>query len=155
MKYQIEADEVIERASRLLRAYEIVGNSARVSNCIVDRVFGDLVKNDSMYGLVDQLALFLEQFNEMPGNGLTLSIRVSREIQRVCLSQGLDNGSYVFFIALDDLVFHREAIFRIDCALLGHKVADMAIRSQYLEILAEILLYSLRLCRRFNDYQIL
>ncbi len=57
----------------------------------------------------------------------------------------------MLLVALDHAVFHGETVLGIYGAFLRHQIAHVAIRSQHLEILAEILLDGLRLGRRFND----
>src|SRR6185503_1429940 len=57
-------------------------------------------------------------------------------------------------VAVDELVFHPEVVFRVHGARLGHEVAHVAVRGKDLEILAEVLLERLRLGRRFHDEQV-
>ena len=91
----------------------------------------------------------------MPGDGLALTIRVSREIEGFRVLQRANDGLDVLLVALDDLVLHREAVFRVDGALLGHEVADVAVGSHDIEVLAEVLADGLGFRRRFDDDEIL
>jgi hypothetical protein len=96
-------------------------------------------------------ALFLEQLGEVPGNGFALAVRVGRQIQSVGFLQRPGDGLNVFLVLFQDLIAHREFALRIDRAFLRHQVPDVPIGSEHLEILAEVLLDGLRLCRRFHD----
>src|SRR5690606_24123492 len=49
------------------------------------------------------------------------------------------------------LPVHREAFVRAHAAVLGRQIADVAVRGEYLVVLAEVLLDGLRLGWRFND----
>ena len=152
---KVETDEIIQRASRLLCADEIIGDIARMVDGFLHRMLRNLVKHDPVHRFGVQRILFPEQFDQVPGNGFALAIRVGREIQRVRLLQRTDDRIHVFFIALDDLVLHRETTVGIDGAFFGDEVANMAIRSHHLEIFSEIFADGLRLGWRFNDDQIL
>ena len=90
----------------------------------------------------------------MPRNGLALAIRVGRQEQRFGFFECSRNGIDVFLIALDDLILHREMMFRIDGTLFGHEIAHMPIGGKHLEVLAEVLLDGLRLGRRLHDNEI-
>ncbi len=113
------------------------------------------MKDDAMNVLAVERLLFFEQLDQVPGDGLTFSIRVSREIESVGLLQRFHYRLNVFFVALDDLVLHRETVLGFDGAFFWHQIPDMTIGCENLEILAEVLLDGFRLCGRFNNYQIL
>ena len=108
-----------------------------------------------MHILAFELALFLEQFDQVPRNRLAFAVRVSREIQGVGLLECANDSLDVFLVALDDLVLHGKAIVRIDSALLWNQVAHMAIGGHDFEVLAQILADCLRLGGRLDDYEIL
>ena len=61
----------------------------------------------------------------------------------------------VLLVLFDQVVAHREVAIRVDRALLGHQVADMAVRGQDLVVLAQVLLDGLGLGRRLDDDEIL
>src|SRR5690606_26128071 len=68
---------------------------------------------------------------------------------------GLGDGIDVPLVLVDQLVAHGEAALRVDGALLGHQVADVAVRGQDLEVLAEVLVDRLGLGGRLDDEQVL
>ena len=109
-------------------------------NGILDCSLRDLVEDDAMDRFVLEGAAFLQEFVEMPGDGFTLAIRVGREIEGIGLPEFVCDCLHMFAVAVDDLVIHRKAVLRVDCALLGNEIAHMAIGSKHLEILAEIFL---------------
>ena len=90
----------------------------------------------------------------MPGDRFALAVRVGREEQGIGFLQGTGNGVDMLLIAFDHLVLHGEVMLGVDGAFFRHEVAHVAVRGQYLEILAEVLLDGLRLGRRFHDNEI-
>jgi hypothetical protein len=90
----------------------------------------------------------------VPGDGLALAVRVSRQIQGIGLLQQLGDGLNVLLVAVDDLVLHLEAVLRVHGAFLRHQVAHMAIGGDDLEIGSEILLDGLGLGGGFDDDEI-
>ena len=91
----------------------------------------------------------------MPGDGLAFAVGVGCQIECVRLLERLDDGFDVFFIALDDLVLHREIMLRVDGAFLGHKIANMTVRGHDIEVLAKVLADRIRLCWRLHNDEIL
>ena len=151
---QIEADQVIQRAPRLLGVHQIQRQLARIGNGFGDRVWRNLGKHYAMQGLAfEQLAL-AQDFGDMPGNGFAFAIQVGCQIQGVGLGRGLGDRIDMFFIALDDFIGHREIVVGIDCAFLRPQVAHVAVGCQHVEILAEVFVDRLGLGWRFDDEQI-
>ena len=144
---QVEADQIIERTTRLLGVDEVVGDIARVGDGIADRALGDFVEHHALHGLALERVLFLQQLDQMPGNGFAFAIRVGGQEQRVGVLQSTDDRPHVFLVAVDDLVFHLEIGFRVDRAVFGHQVAHVSVRSEHFVILAEVLLDRLGLGR--------
>src|SRR5207237_1081922 len=150
---KVEADEVVERAARLLRVDELHRDGARMFHRILDGTLGDLVENHALELLVLQHLARLEDLRKMPGDGLALTVRVRGEQYRVRMLDGLGDGIHMPLVALYELVLHAEVVVGIDGAGLRHQIADVPVRGEDLEILAEILLERLRLRRRFDDEQ--
>jgi hypothetical protein len=111
------------------------------------RSLGDFVEHDAADVLALEFTLGFQQLVQMPGNGFALAVRVGCEVQRLGFLQGARNGVDVLLIALDHLVLHRKVVGGIDGAFLRHQVAHMAVGSQHLEVLAEVLLDGLHLPR--------
>src|SRR6185369_6022159 len=86
---QVESDQVIEGAPRLLGIYEIERQPARLCHCLADRILGDLVENDAVNVLAVEITALLEDFLQVPGDGLTFAIRVGCQIEGFGLAQCL------------------------------------------------------------------
>ncbi len=116
-----------------------------------DRILGDGVENDALDGLVLQHLLVAQHLQHMPGNGLSLAIRIGGEHDAVgVLDQGGDVRQALVRLAVHGPQ-HFEIIVGIDRAVLVHQIADMAERGDNLIILAEIFVDRLGLGRRFDD----
>ena len=74
----------------------------------------------------------------MPGNGLTFAIKICRQVHGFCFFCRLDDVFYVLLAAFVELVSHGEIIFGINCAVSRGQIPDVTIRSQYLEISAQV-----------------
>ena len=151
---QVEADQIVERTARLLGIDHVLRNFTRIGDGFQHRVAGDLVEHHAHHLLVLQELLVLEDFHQVPRNGFTLAVRVGREIDGVGFAHGGGDGVNVFRVPRDDLVLHREVVFGVDRAVLGHQIANVTIGGEYLEIGPEIFFQWLRLGRRFDDQQI-
>ena len=90
----------------------------------------------------------------MPGNGLTLAIRVGGEIKVISVLQRLDDGVDVFLRLGFDLPIHGEVIFRSDGAVLTRQIANVTNGGQHGVGAAQILIDGLGLGRGFNNDQI-
>ena len=117
-------------------------------------VLGDFIEHDALHFLTLQFALGLQQFVQMPGDGLALAVGVGCEIQGFRLLQGTRNGIDVLLVALHHLILHREAMRGIHGAFLRHQIPNMAVGGKNLEVLTEVFLDGLRLGRRFHDNEV-
>src|SRR5271165_4519227 len=87
----------------------------------------------------------------MPGNGLSLAIRIGGEDDAVgVLDQSGDVGKALAGLAVH-FPQHFEVVGRVDRAILGWQVTYVSERGDDLEILAEIFVDRLGLGRRFDD----
>ena len=110
-----------------------------------DRCFGDRVEDDALDLDALQRLLAIEDFQHMPGNRLALAVGVSCENELV---RAFKRSGYVVqpFLRFGiDIPGHGEVVIRLDRAILGGQVADMAIGGQDLEALAEIFVDGFRL----------
>ena len=81
------ADQPIEHAARLLGVKEIVIELARIVDCGLNGLFGDLVEQHAMNGGVG----LAEPVGDVPRDRLALAVRVGREIDvLLILGGGLD-----------------------------------------------------------------
>ena len=152
---EIEAHQVVERAARLLRVDEIERQPARMLDRFADRILGDLVEHHAVRGLALELAAFLEDLVQVPGDRLALAVRVGRQHQRRRFLQRLGDGGDVLLVALDQPVLHREVVVGIDRAFLRHQVAHVPVGGEHFVVLAQVLLDRARLGGRFDDDQVL
>src|SRR3989337_1524741 len=107
-----------------------------------------------LYEILKERGALLEDLVQVPGDGLTLAVRVGGEIERVGLLHRLDDGVHVLLVFLDQPVLHGEIIFGVDRALLRHQVAHMTVGGQGGELHAQIFGHGFGLGRGFNDNQI-
>ena len=124
---QIEADEVVERAARLLRVHQVERQVARLGHGALHFALGDFVEHDALDFLALEIAALFEQLAQVPGNGFAFAIRVGRQIEVLGFLERARDGVDVFFVALDGAVAHREVLVGIDRAFLRDEVAHVAI----------------------------
>jgi len=148
---QIEADQIIERAPRLLRVDQLHRHLTRRFDRFLDGTLSDFMENDSIYVFSFQHVTFIEQLDEMPGNRLALAIEVGREIKGIGLLHGLRDRIDMFRVAIDDLVLHFETMRGVYGSFLGQEVAHMTIRGEDFEILTQVFLDRACLSRRLDD----
>src|SRR5487761_521064 len=70
---QVEADQVVERAARLLRIDEVERQVARLGHRLTDGVARDLVEDHPMDRLAVELAARVEDLLQVPGDRLALA----------------------------------------------------------------------------------
>ena len=148
---QIKANQIIQRAARLLGVDQLLRDVARVGHGVQHGLLGDFVKHHALGGFVFQQLFVFQDFQQMPGNRFTFAVRVSCQIDVLGLAHGGGDGVHVFAVLGDDLVFHRKVFVRIHGAVFRHQVADVAIGSENFKIAAQVFFQGLRLGRRFDD----
>ena len=117
----------------------------------LDRILGDCVENHALHGDAIQGALLLQNFQEMPGNGLAFTIRVRCENEAVGALDRLGDLVHDLLRIGLDLPAHLKIIVGQNRAVLGRQVAHMAIGRDDLVVRAQILVDSFRLCGAFDD----
>ncbi len=80
---QVKADKIIKRTARQIGIHQFLIKFARIGDGFGDSFLGDLVKHDAMDIATAEQLFLLENFKNMPGNGFTFAIRVSREVDGV------------------------------------------------------------------------
>jgi hypothetical protein len=114
-------------------------------------LFGDGVEHDALDGLTLQRMLFIQRFQNMPGNRFTLAVGVGRQNQGVGAFQRPCNIVDPLLRLRIDLPKHLETGIRIDRAILGWQIANMPERGQNLVAGTKILVDRLRLGGRFDN----
>ena len=151
---QVEADQVIQRPTRLLRIDQVVRQLPRRGHGGLDRLGRDLGEHHPVQLLALGQATLVEDLADVPADRLAFAIQVGREIDVVGQLGGLGNRVDVFLVTLDHLVGHGETMLGIDRALLRPQVAHVAVGGQHLEVLAEVFVDRLGLGWRFDDEQV-
>src|SRR4029077_15866636 len=78
---QIEADEVVEGATRLLGIHQTERQAARLRHGALHLALRDFVENDAFDGLARKIAALFEQLTQVPGDGFAFAIGVGRQIE--------------------------------------------------------------------------
>ena len=156
------AVEAVEDAAGLLGVDKIHVELAGVFGGFADGRFGDLVEHHALYR-----HLGLECFKQVPRDRFTFAVRVCCQQEFVGLLElGAQVGDLLFLVGGHD-VDRVEALLRVDaefCPRLvfvlrgdvggaARQVTDVAHRCFHDVIVAEILLYLLRLCRGLHDHE--
>ena len=152
---QVEADEIVQRAPRLLGVDEIAGDRTRLEHRFLDRARRDLGEHHALQRAVLEQAALFQDLRDVPADGLTLAVRVGRQEDAFRRLRGLRDRLDVLFVLFDQVVAHREVVRRIDCTLLRDQIAHVAVRGQDVEVLAEVLVDRLGLRRRLDDEEVL
>ena len=128
---QGEADKIIERAARQIGVDQFTVQFARMIERRLDRVLGDFVEHDALYLDVLERVVLVQDFADVPGNGLAFAVGVSREIQFVGAFDGAGDRLDVLFRPGVDFPVHFEVGVRAHGSVLRRQVTDMAIAGQH------------------------
>ena len=144
---------MIQRPARLLGINQVLREFPWIVYRFLDGIFRDFRKLDAVKRGFFRDALFPENFIHMPGNSLTLAIKVSGQVHGICFSRHFDDVPDMLLAALSEFVGHREIVVGINRAILRGQIPDMTISSQDLEIRAKVPVDGARLGGRFYDQQ--
>ena len=118
---------------------------------LAHRLLGDGVEDDALDRLVLQRALFLEHFQDMPGDRFALAVGVGRKNEGVGAFDGACDVVEALLRLGVDLPDHSEVGLGVDGPILGRKISDMTKRGQDLIARPKIFVDGLGLGRRFDD----
>jgi hypothetical protein len=118
------------------------------------RLLGDGVEDDPLDRLLVERLLLLEHFQHMPGDGFALAVRVGRQDKLARALHGAGDIVEPLLGLVVDLPDHAEIGLRIDRAVLGWQIPDMAEGGQHFIASAKILIDGLGLGGRFNNNDI-
>ena len=127
-----EADQIIQRAARHVGVHQRAVDLAGVLHCLGDGLLGDGIEDDALDLLVLQRALLLHDLQDVPGDRLALPIRVGCEDQLVSALERLGDvvePARSLGVGLPD---HLKICLRIDRAIFGGEVSNMAVGGQNL-----------------------
>ena len=137
---EVEADQIIQGAARLLRIHQAHIELARLFEGFLHAFFSHLVEHHAQGALVQifDAAFGFEDFVDMPGNGFAFAVRVSGQIEGVGFFGGGHDGVDVLFALGRHFIFHSEIVLGIDSAVFRHQIAHMAEGGQYFKIAAQV-----------------
>ena len=148
-----EADKIIKRPSGAIGVDEFGIKRTRLRHRGQNGTLRHFVEDDALYRLLlDQIAI-LKQFEDMPADGLALTVRVGRQDQPVRPAQCLCDVADMPLGAAGDLPFHGEVLFRKHRAVLAWQIADMPVRGQNLIVIAKIAVDGFGFRGGFDDYE--
>ena len=148
---QREADQVVERAARLVGVDQPVVQAARTLHRVEHGALGDLVEDHAPdVDAVDRLAL-LERREQVPGDRLAFAVGVGREVEVVGgLERVGDLGDPLLLVG-EQLVDDPEVFLRQHRAVLFRQVAHVAVARQHAVARAQVLVDVPGLGRGFDD----
>ena len=147
---ELVAHNAVEHAARLLRIDQVLIDLARVLDALGDDLLRDLVESHALGLVVRQI----QQLLQVPRNGLSLAVRVGREIDGSGRFGALFQvGDHVGAI-LHGQILRREVAVNIDAHRALGQVAQMAHRGHDLIVAAQIFFDCSGLRRRLDDHQI-
>ena len=148
---QGKAHQIVQSPARKVSLDQRLIDLTRMQHGFGDGGLGDRVKGHpaDLLALLDHAG---QSLGQMPGNRLALAVRVGGEDQLIIGFQRLGDRLEVLAAVGGDLPHHGEIVVRVDRAILGRQVADMAIRGQNGIVAAQIFVDCLGFGRGFyND----
>ena len=147
---EIVTHQPIQHAARLLGIYQVHIDLARVGKSIRHSRFGDLVKDHP----AGYLRIDLGRFEQMPGDGLPLPIRVSRQVNLLGfpgkLLEFFNNSTFL----VGHPVFRLETVIHVNRKLGAQQIAHMPDRGLHCITLTQKPSYCFRLGGRFDHHQL-
>ena len=149
---QGEPDQVVQRPARQIGVDQFHVDVARMRHRLGDGAARDGVENDApdLGGLLHRAPL-AQRLQQVPRDRLALAVRVGGEDQLVVVLQRLGDGADMALGLRVDLPGHFESVLRIDRAVLGGQVADMAVGGQNRVAGPQITVDGLGFCRGLDD----
>ena len=121
---------------------------------LLNRVLGHRVEHHAIDALVLEQLLSLEDFVDVPGDRLALAVRVGRQDHAVGLLDGAADVAEPFGGLGVDLPAHGEIVVRVDRAVLGRQIPDMAERGVDAVVLAQVFADGFDLCGQLDDHDL-
>ncbi len=148
-------DEAVDDPPGLLRVDKVLVDVAGVGERLPDRAFGDLVERHAPgLGRRD-----VGRLGHVPGDRLTLTVKVGREEDIVGALRGLLDGGHLLATVVGNDILGREVVVDVDAELalarvLG-QIPDVAVRGEDLVVRSEVALDRPRLGGRLHDHEVL
>ena len=149
-----EADEIVERTACQIGIDQCLVDRARIGQRLLHGVLGHRVEGDALDRDALQHLLLVQRLQHMPGDRLSLAIRVGCEDELLGAFDGARDLGDLFGAAALDLPFHGEVAVGLHRAVLGRQVADMPERGDHLVVGAQVFVDRLGLGRRLDDEEL-
>ena len=147
---ELIAHDAVKNAARLLCVDQILIDLARVLNALGDDLLRDLVERHALGLIVRQI----QQLLQVPRNGLSLAVRVGREIDGAGRFGALFQvGDHVCAVLHGQVLRRKIAVNVYAHGALG-QVTQVAHRGHDVIVAAQIFLNGSGLRRRLDDHQI-
>ena len=138
---QLESDQTVEYAARLLCVDQIDIESARILDGVQNGRLGNLVKDNAF----SRFILQPQHLVKVPRNGLSLAVLIGSEPNRFGVFGGFLQVGDKFFLVGRNLVFRFVLMLNVDAEAFFGQIADVSVtRSDHI-IFAQKLLDSLGL----------
>ena len=148
---ELIAHQAVEDAAGLLRVDQVDVDVARSCHTAFDAGLGNLVKGNAAFFLAAQI----QHIRQVPGDCLSLAVRVGGKINKACVLGSLFQLVAQLTLAADVDIFRCKIVFDVHTQTAFGQITHMTHRSHDLIALAQIFLDGLCLCRRLHDYQLI
>ncbi len=118
---------------------------------VLHGLFGDLMKLDAAF----LRCINIQHIGQMPGNGLSLAVRVGREVNDIRALGFLANAGQNIAPSPNGDILHGKVVAGVYADLRFGQIADVPLRGLDLIALSQKFFDGLRLGRRFHDHQFL
>ena len=145
------AHHAIQHTAGLLGVHQILIDGAGMGDALAHHLAGDLVEGDTSGLIVRQV----QQMLQMPGNGLSLAVRVGGEVDGIAGGGVLFQLADQLLLAANGLIFRFKIVFNVHAKGTLGQVAQVAHAGRYLIVRPQILADGLGLGRRLHDHQML
>ena len=148
---ELIAHDAVQDAPRLLGVHQILVDPAGMLDALGDDFLGDFVEGDALGLFLGQI----QQFLEVPGDGLALAVRVGREIDGLGALGGLFQFVNELRLIAHGDILGLEAVFDVHAHLALGQIPQVAHGGRDLIVPTQIFFNGLRLGRRLHDHKIL
>ena len=148
---QLIAHDPVQNAAGLLGIDQVLVDAAGVLDALGNHLFGDLIEGDPL-GLV---IIQLQQFLQMPGDGLALPVRVRGQVDGLGGLGLLLQFTDQFLFITDGDILGLKAMLNIHAHFALGQVPQVTHGGGHLIVAAQVFLDGLGFRRGLDDYQVL
>jgi len=143
------ADEPVEHAARLLRVHEILVDRPRLTDRLLHDILRDLIEGHALRLIVRDV----QQIFEVPGNCLSLAVRVGREKDAAAFVGGFPKLLDDVLLALERLILRLKAMLDIHAHRALRQIAQMSHAGLDQIIRTQVFSDGFRFRGRFHDHE--